>query len=93
MSIGKVIAASAATVAITFLAMVFTKLEVFSCRRSGNLGRDPGVVAVRGDRAARHPRPHRTTRLDQAAQRPDHRMWRNLAYASCAGPRSIWSAA
>ncbi|QLL09625.1 RND family transporter [Mycobacterium vicinigordonae] len=30
MSIGKVIAASAATVAVTFLAMVFTKLEVFS---------------------------------------------------------------
>ena len=30
MSIGKVIAASAATVAIAFLAMVFTKLEVFS---------------------------------------------------------------
>ncbi len=30
MSIGKVIAASAATVAITFLAMVFTKLQVFS---------------------------------------------------------------
>lgn len=30
MSIGKVIAASAATVAITFLAMIFTKLEVFS---------------------------------------------------------------
>jgi RND superfamily putative drug exporter len=30
MSIGKVIAASAATVAVTFLAMVFTKLQVFS---------------------------------------------------------------
>lgn len=30
MSIGKVIAASAATVAVTFLAMIFTKLEVFS---------------------------------------------------------------
>ncbi len=30
MSIGKVITASAATVAVTFLAMVFTKLEVFS---------------------------------------------------------------
>jgi RND superfamily putative drug exporter len=30
MSIGKVIAASAATVSVTFLAMVFTKLEVFS---------------------------------------------------------------
>lgn len=30
MSIGKVIAASAATVAVAFLAMVFTKLEVFS---------------------------------------------------------------
>ncbi|MCV7074732.1 MMPL/RND family transporter [Mycobacterium szulgai] len=30
MSIGKVIAASAATVAVTFMAMVFTKLEVFS---------------------------------------------------------------
>lgn len=30
MSIGKVIAASAATVAVTFVAMVFTKLEVFS---------------------------------------------------------------
>lgn len=30
MSIGKVIGASAATVAVTFLAMVFTKLEVFS---------------------------------------------------------------
>jgi putative drug exporter of the RND superfamily len=30
MSIGKVIAASAATVAVTFFAMVFTKLEVFS---------------------------------------------------------------
>ncbi|MDD4868039.1 MAG: MMPL family transporter, partial [Mycobacterium sp.] len=30
MSIGKVIAASAATVAVTFLAMVFTKLDVFS---------------------------------------------------------------
>lgn len=30
MSIGKVIAASAATVAITFLAMIFTELEVFS---------------------------------------------------------------
>jgi RND superfamily putative drug exporter len=30
MAIGKVIAASAATVAITFLAMVFTKLQVFS---------------------------------------------------------------
>ena len=30
MSIGKVIAASAATVAVTFLAMVFTQLEVFS---------------------------------------------------------------
>ncbi len=29
MSIGKVITASAATVAVTFLAMVFTKLEVF----------------------------------------------------------------
>ncbi|OBJ90621.1 RND family transporter [Mycobacterium asiaticum] len=30
MSIGKVIAASAATVAVTFLAMIFTKLEVFN---------------------------------------------------------------
>ncbi|KAA1251979.1 RND family transporter [Mycobacterium simiae] len=30
MSIGKVITASAATVAVTFLAMIFTKLEVFS---------------------------------------------------------------
>ncbi len=30
LSIGKVIAASAATVAITFLAMIFAKLEVFS---------------------------------------------------------------
>src|SRR5262249_48760237 len=30
MSIGKVIAASAATVSVTFLAMVFTKLQVFS---------------------------------------------------------------
>lgn len=30
MSIGKVIAASAATVSVTFLAMIFTKLEVFS---------------------------------------------------------------
>ena len=30
LSIGKVIAASAATVAVTFLAMIFTKLEVFS---------------------------------------------------------------
>ncbi|MHA7651306.1 MMPL/RND family transporter [Mycobacterium sp. ML4] len=30
MSIGKVIAASAATVAVTFMAMIFTKLEVFS---------------------------------------------------------------
>ncbi len=30
MSIGKVIAASAATVAVTFLAMIFTKLEVFT---------------------------------------------------------------
>ena len=30
MSIGKVIAASAATVAVTFLAMIFTQLEVFS---------------------------------------------------------------
>ena len=30
MSIGKVIAASAATVAITFLAMVFAQLSVFS---------------------------------------------------------------
>ena len=55
MSIGKVIAASAATVAVTFFTMVFTELEVFSISRSSNFSLDHCVVSGCGDPAARHP--------------------------------------
>ena len=68
-SIGKVIAASAATVAVTFLGMVFASLGVFSRLVGGGIGGCDwcGVFGC-GDSAASHPRARRSTWLDKAEE-------------------------
>lgn len=74
MSIGKVIAASAATVAVTFLAMVFTKLEVFSAvgpaisvaimvSLLGAITLLPAILVLAGRRGWIKPRRDLTTRF------------------------------
>lgn len=74
MSIGKVIAASAATVAVTFLAMVFTKLEVFSAvgpaisvaimvSLLGAVTLLPAILTLTGRRGWIKPRRDLTTRM------------------------------
>ncbi len=83
-SIGKVIAASAATVAVTFLAMVFTTLPVFSTIGPAlsiavTVAFHRGHHAVAGDHGARW-----AERLDQAAARADYAILANLGCAHCA---------
>ncbi len=72
MSIGKVIAASAATVAVTFLAMVFTKLEVFSAVGPAISIAVVVCIALRDNPAAGLAGSRGTTWLDQAPPRADH---------------------
>ncbi len=74
MSIGKVVAASGATVAVTFLAMIFTKLEVFSAvgpaisisvlvALLSSLTLLPAALVLAGRRGWIKPRRELTTRL------------------------------
>jgi putative drug exporter of the RND superfamily len=74
MSIGKVVAASGATVAVTFLAMIFTKLEVFSAvgpaisisvlvALLSSLTLLPAALVLAGRRGWVKPRRELTTRL------------------------------
>ncbi|OBK27001.1 hypothetical protein A5634_23920 [Mycobacterium asiaticum] len=74
MSIGKVIAASAATVAVTFMAMIFTKLEVFSAvgpaisisivvSLLGAITFLPAVLVLTGRRGWIKPRKELTTQM------------------------------
>ena len=80
-SIGKVIAASAATVAVTFLAMVFTTLPVFS-----TVGPALAIAVTVAFVAAITLLPAimvlaRAPRLDQAAARADHAILANVGCA------------
>lgn len=87
MSIGKVIAASAATVAVTFMAMIFTKLEVFSAvgpaisisivvALLAAVTFLPAVLVLAGRRGWINPRSELTTR-----------MWRRIGIRTVRRPR------
>ena len=68
-SIGKVIAASAATVAVTFVAMIFRETAGVHNGGPGDLPLDRCGIRCRGDASSRHHRARRTTWLDQAETR------------------------
>lgn len=83
MSIGKVITASAATVAVTFLAMVFTKLEVFSAvgpaiavaitvSLLGAVTLLPAILTLTGRRGWIKPRRDLTSRRGQLERDSQH---------------------
>jgi len=75
-SIGKVIAASAATVAVTFFAMIFTRLPVFFHGRPGVGNRDLCGVRGSGHHPAGNPGAHRATRLIKPRRELTTRFWR-----------------
>ncbi len=72
MSIGKVIAASAATVAVTFTRDGVRQVGHLLNGRSGDFNLDRGGVPGRGDAASCDPGADRATWLDQAATRTDY---------------------
>ena len=83
-SIGKVIAASAATVAVTCLAMIFCPIAGIFNSWSGNFNFDCCGVRCCGESASRHSCACRTAWLDQAATRPHRSFLAAFGHTHCA---------
>ena len=86
-SIGKVIAASAATVGVTFLGMTFARLELFANYRPGVGNCDLCGFPCRGDAAAGHHRARRAPWMGHATPRPHHSLLEAIRHTHCAPTR------
>ena len=87
-SIGKVIAASAATVAVTFCGMVFTRLPAFTSVGPGACGFDRRGVPGRGHAAARHSRAGGPPRMGRAPGAADRPLWQRSAIQIVRRPKA-----
>ena len=86
-SIGKVIAASAATVGVTFVGMYLRPNGTVFINRPGVGNWDRCGLPSRGDPAASHHRAHRPPSMDQATTRPHHSFLAAIWNTHCSPPQ------